>query len=151
MESTIAVFHQREHMQEAVRDLTEHGFERENISVRPTRLKGHAETANPMRAMPQPVHVAGIGAALGMIIGLAIATPGAGGLLTLWTVIIGAVLGGLIGASVGALLTRRRARRAKTGAEPRDWLVRVDTASSVEAEHVEQALRRHGGDIVPAT
>lgn len=146
MERTTAVFRQPERMNDALRDLVERGIAQEHEVV-PPEDTAPLPPPRSFLGMPHRLHYAGLGAATGMLTGLAVGGS-ANTLATVWLVIVGAVfgsfLGGLVGMAVGGIkkqLWIERTPRPK-------WMVRVETATREDADRAELTLKSYGADIM---
>jgi hypothetical protein len=147
-----ALFHDRDEMERAVRDLVDRGVRKRRI-----RVVRATETGRPVREGGSAMGKGGlIGAGLGLLAALL-------GLLSLPTAppffvaafrllaaaAGGALVGGLAGLIYDALRGRRRRDvRDVTARPPRDWLVRIRAAES-EAPRVQRILDAHGGEPAP--
>jgi hypothetical protein len=151
MERTTAIFHARDRMDEAVRELEE--------QVGPERVHTEADPAprveRPPRAlfgMPFSVHYAGMGAAIGMIVGLMVsgAPGGASPLTTIWLVIVFAGLGALLGTFVGTAVGGFRKARWKDRATAHRFVLRVEVETAAEHAAVTRTITSYGGELTPA-
>lgn len=100
-----------------------------------------------MFGLTHRAHYAGMGAALGMLLGVAVSSaPGGPTLTTLWLVIVGAMLGGMLGGMVGMIVGASKKERWRQRTAIRRWAVRVDLGDE-EASDIVAVLTRHGGRI----
>ena len=151
MERTTAIFHARDRMDEAVRELEE--------QVGPERVHTEADPAPhvdpPPRAlfgMPFSVHYGGSGAAIGMIVGLMVSgSPGgASPLTTIWLVIVFTGLGALLGTFVGTAVGGFRKARWQDRATPHRFVLRVEVETAAEHAAVTRTIASYGGELTPA-
>lgn len=148
MERTRAVFHEREHVDSAVRELTEEGIGEEHILIEPS-LRQDVSAHEPTPRLSSRARFAGIGAAVGMISGVAIGGVGGGPLASVWLVIVGVLLGAILGLLVGLIVGALRREHA-THAVGRDWIVSVDAPDETFAARARQVLRGVGGELLPS-
>lgn len=142
MERTTAVFHERERVDSAVRWLTEEGIGEEDILIEPAMRK---VDPHHVAGLSHRMQFAGLGAAIGMITGIAIGGVGdpLGGL---WLVIVGSLAGVLLGGLVGLLVGAVRHSSAERHVG-RDWLVSVSSPDE-NAPRVRRVLSDVGGELV---
>lgn len=148
MERTTAIFHAQDRMDEAVRELERRGVEPERIDVTPDPKPRSEPPPHALWHLPFGVHYAGVGAAIGMLVGLALSgSPGGRVMSTIWLVLVmtglSAVMGGLIGVLVGAFRMARWSERVT----PHRFLLRVDTDDEEEHEVVTRTLASYGGEL----
>lgn len=152
MEHTSAIFHARDRMDEAVHELTDRGVEPERIHVDSDPHPSREPAPHALFDMPFRVHYAGLGAALGMLVGLWISGAPTGGetMTTIWLVIVGALLGGFIGMFVGMVVGGIRKVVWRDRVTPRRFVMRVDCEGPDECGAVERTLAQYGGEPEPA-
>lgn len=146
MERREAIFHEHQRADDALRALTAQGIAREGIAM---SSRPHREPMpHSLFGLPHRVHYTGVGAAAGMIVGLALSgRPGSTAPTALWLVIVSTFVGGLIGLGVGLVVGGLKKERWRQRLH-RDWILHVETASSDEARRAEETMLRCGGEIV---
>lgn len=144
-----ALFHDRDAMEEAVRDLVQEGVPRQRI-----RVSQALETSAGIRTAPKQITGAGVGALIGAVIGVAVLlalTPALTAVeswLALAPRILGAAAAGALTGAVLALVAYRPPR-ARYEAY-RDFFVHVDADDANAATRIRRALSRSGGQLVGA-
>lgn len=149
MERTTAVFHARDRMDQAVRELEARGVVRERIHAQADPKAHRMPPPHALFGIPFGVHYAGAGAALGMLTGLAFsgAPSGAGPLTTIWLVIVGAGLGAMLGSFVGLLVGGLRRVRWSDRVTPHRFVLRVDSETAAEHDAVSRTITSYGGEL----
>lgn len=146
---TVVVFHHdtRDRVDAALRELEESGVDRSSVLVTPIGELPAEQGPRSVLGLPHRVHYAGMGAALGMLIGLA-ARPTSGDVpTTIWLVIVGATLGGFLGAIVGSVVGGVRRQRWRLRAPHPDVAVRVESESDELLARAREVLLAHGGEL----
>lgn len=143
---TVVVFHrdERDRVDEALRELSAEGIDRDHLLLAPTGEPPPEQAPRALFGLPHHVHYGGIGAAIGMIVGLAF-RPGEGALWGIWMVITGAVLFGMFGAAVGVVVGGIRRQRWRMRTPHPDLAVRVEAESHELVERAREILLAHGG------
>ena len=146
---TVVVFHRetRGRVDEALRALSESGIDRDSVLVTPVGEPPPERAPRSVLGLSHRLHYAGIGAALGMLGGLAVAPGGFAPLWAIWFVIVGAVLGGFLGGIVGFVVGGIRRQRWRMRAPHPDVLVRVEAESRDLVERARTVLLAHGGEV----
>lgn len=148
MERTTAIFHAQDRMDQAVQELQGHGIELERIDVRADPPPSSEPPPHALWHLPFGLHYAGVGAALGMLLGLAFSgSPGADVMSTYWMVVLGVILGGFTGGLLGVFVGAVRMARWTDRVTPHRFVVRVDTESDEEQNVVKETLASYGGDL----
>jgi len=151
-----ALFPDREHADQAIRDLREHGFEDSDLGL----VVRRPETEMPADQSDAPAEDAAKGAIGGGVIGglvgagLALTVPGIGPLLAAGVfaaaatgVGIGAVGGGLIGLLTGMGYEESEAHRLQDGLDQGRVVVSVNALN--RTQEAREILARDGGELGP--
>lgn len=151
----MAVFHDRERMEEAVRDLVDNGLPPNRI-----RISQVPFADRPARAVVRPANLLAFGMVIGALTGAAltlvwlfwlnelVALPLALPLI-LQRAVSGAASGGIFGALLAALvLAAHHKDRYELDTRTKDFLVTVTTPSTTIADDVCSFLAFRGGDPV---
>ncbi len=146
---TVVVFtgESRDRVDEALRALGEAGVDRDSILVTPTGEPPPERAPRSVLGLPHRLHYAGIGATLGMLLGVALRPGGFAPLWGIWLAITGALLGGMAGAMVGFLVGGIRRQRWRMRAPHPDMLVRVEAQSRDVVERAREVLLSHGAEV----
>ncbi|HEY8430431.1 MAG TPA: hypothetical protein VIL20_18755 [Sandaracinaceae bacterium] len=145
---TVVVFPHdaRDRVDAALRELEESGVDRRSVLVKPFGELPAEQGPRSVLGLPHRVHYAGVGAALGMLVGLASRTEGSDIPATIWLVIVGAALGGFFGALVGSLVGGIRRQRWRMRAPHAAVAVRVEAESPELIARAREVLLAHGGE-----
>lgn len=146
---TVVVFHRdaRDRLDAALSALSEEGIDRDHVLVTPIGEPPEEQGPRSVLGLPHRLHYGGIGAAVGMLVGLALQPGGFDPLWTIWLVIVGAILGGMMGAIVGFVVGGIRRQRWRTRAPHPHLAVRVEAERRDVVERARELLLAHGGDV----
>ncbi len=146
---TVVVFHERrrDRVDEALRALAEAGVGRESVVVTPTGEPPPEQGPRSVLGLPHAIHYGGVGAAIGMLAGVAMAPERPEAPTTIWLIIAGAVLGAFFGMAVGLVVGGIRRQRWRIRAPRPDLTVRVEADSPEVVERARAVLLEHGGEL----
>lgn len=146
---TVVVFsgESRDRVDSALRALNESGIHRDSVLVTPTGEPPIERAPHSVLGLPHRLHYAGVGATLGMLLGVALRPGGFAPLWNIWLAITGAVLGGMAGALLGFVVGGIRRQRWRMRAPHPDLLVRVEAESRDIVERARDVLLAHGAEV----
>lgn len=146
---TVVVFHdrRRERVDEALRALSEAGVRRESVVVTPTGEPPPEQGPRSFLGLPHAIHYGGLGAALGMLVGVAMSPERPEAPTTLWLIVAGAVFGAFFGIAVGLLVGGVRRQRWRMRTPRPDLTVRVEADDPEVVERAKEVLLEHGGEL----
>ncbi len=148
MEHTTAVFHQEERMNEALRDLADHGIGDEREVVPPQDVPAEHPPQS-FFGLSHRVVYAGFGAGIGAIAGMGLSgSPSGSPLATIWLVLAGAVMGSLLGGLLGLAIGGYKRQIWIDRAPEKRWMVRVDTSTHEDADRAALTLESYGATIM---
>lgn len=145
---TVVVFHrgERARVDEALRALSTEGIDRDHVLVTEMGEPPPEQGPRSIFGLPHWMHYGGVGAALGMILGLAL-RPAGGPLWSIWMVITGAILGGMAGGMIGAIVGGILRQRWRMRSPHTEVAVRVEAESRDLVERARELLIAHGGHV----